>query len=131
MKITQQLVSAFGIAIVFLLTHILMASFEWGDAFNFFYSLILMVAAQLSAFLILKRHDQDPKRIFKSIWGMLCFTQFFSIILLTLNSAFNPFIKTYPINYPDVLISLVIFGILFPLIITTVIWFVQKRKISQ
>jgi hypothetical protein len=131
MKITQQLVYAFGIAVLFLLTHILMASFKLGDALDLIFSLSLMFAAQLLAFLILKRHDQSIQPAFKTIWGLLCFTQFFSISLLTLNSAFNPFIKNDPIQYEEVLISLIIFGIFLPLIFATVFWFLQKRKISK
>jgi hypothetical protein len=131
MKITQQLVYAFGIAVLFLLLHILMASFKLEDTWNLIFSLFLMCAAQLLAFLILKRNDQNIKPAFKTIWGMLCFTQFFSIILLTLNSAFNPFIKNDPIHYADVLVSLLIFGILLSLIFATIFWFLQKRKISK
>jgi hypothetical protein len=131
MKITQQLVYALGIAVLFLLTHILMASFKLGDILNLIFSLTCMTASQLLAFIILKRAYQHTQPSFKNIWGMLCFTQFFSILLLTLNSAFNPFIKNDPIHFTDVLLSLIIFGVLLSLIISTIIWFLQKRKISK
>jgi hypothetical protein len=127
MKITQQLVYAFGIAVVFLLTHILMASFQLGDTLNLVFSLGLMLFSQLLAFIILKRSHQTTKPAFKNIWGMLCLTQFFFIILLTLNAAFNPFIKNDPIHFTDVLTSLVLFGVLLPLIFSTIIWLLQKK----
>lgn len=128
MKVTQQLLYAFGIAVCFLLTHILMASLELGDVLNLIFSLALMLIAQLCGFFLLKRSYPVTRPPFKNSWGMLCVTQIFSIILLTLNSAFNPLIKNEPIQLTDVLISLIIFGVLFPLILTTIIWFIQKRK---
>lgn len=131
MKLTKQLLCASGIAVVFLLAHILIASFELGDVFNLIFSLVLMISAQGGAFIFLKRAYQPETAPFTNTLGLLCFVQFLSIILLTLNSAFNPFIKNTPVQYGEVLVSLLIFGLVFPLLIATIIWLLQRRKTSK
>jgi len=127
MKISKQLFYSFLISIVFVLIHIVIENLKLRDILNLILSLSMMLLIQLAAYAILKKYSDKRPSKYLNIFSMLCFTQFFAIILLSLNSAFDPFVETKPINISEILISLFIFAVIFPLIISAVIWFTIKK----
>lgn len=124
----KQLLYSLSIGISFLIVHIAMAHFKLSDVANLILSLAMMILAQLLAFIALKRFRKQEGISFRTILSMLCSTQAFLILLLALNSAFNPMVEIKPLNVAEISISLLIFAGAFPLIITSIIWFAIERK---
>lgn len=129
MKASKFLLYSIGIGILFLLAHIIILLFRLSEVADLVLILTTMVLAQLFAFRLLKRNAERTPISFGAIFLLLCLTQAFSVIFLTLYSALNPIGENLPINPVEVLLSLAIFAGILPLIVTTVIWFaVVKRK---
>src|SRR3954468_20445836 len=97
MKISKQLAYSFFISVLFVLTHIIIERFQLSDLLNLILSLSLMFLAQSSAFVLLKKYSTGQIK-YLNIFLMLFFTQFFVIILLSLNSAFNPLVEIKPLD---------------------------------
>jgi hypothetical protein len=135
MKMIRQLVYAFAIAILFLLLHIAIAYFKVSDIATLVLTLSAMILSQVVAFLIVKKLYRGKIMSFTSIASFLIMVQVLEVILLSLNSAYNPFVDYKPINFGEIAISIVIFGIVFPFLVTTVIWFSvvrnKKRRTSE
>ncbi len=127
MKISKQLFYSFLISIAFILLHIIIENLKLSEILNLILSLSMMLLIQLFAYATLKKHAAARPLEFVNIFSMLCFTQIFTIIFLSLNSAFNPFVETKPINISEILISLFIFAGILPLIISTIIWLTIKK----
>lgn len=127
MKIRKQILYAICIGFIFLVLHMFMAQFQFDNLINFIVSVVLMILAQLTAFSVLRKKTAG-NHSFKSLLIFLCLTQCVSVIFLTLNAALNPFEPDVPFILIEVLISLLTFGILFPALVTTIIWFRTKKK---
>jgi len=129
MNIANRLFYAIAISIGFLIVHICIAFFKLNNNVTLILTLVAMVVAQILAFLILKGNFRGRRINFMDVFLMLALTMGISIILLALNSAFNPYVEHKALNLSELAISLLIFAGLFPLIITTVIWlFILRRR---
>lgn len=131
MKITKLFLYSAGIGILFLLAHILILLFRLNEMLDLFLILTTMVLGQLFAFRLLRKNTEGFQISFQKIFLLLCLTQAFSVIFLTLYSALNPVGENMPINLLEVLVSLFIFAGIFPLIVTTVIWFATAKKRNE
>lgn len=127
MKIRKQILYAICIGFIFLVLHMFMAQFQFDNLINFIVTALLMLLAQLAAFSVLRKKTAGTHS-FKSLLIFLCLVQCMSVIFLTLNAALNPYEPDTPFILIEVLISLLIFGILFPALVTTIIWFIMKKK---
>lgn len=119
----------FGQSIFFLFCHAFVLMLKLSDKLIFTAILLSRAITQYLAFLLLKKGGY--KLTFKSIFYVLCLTQVFSVLLLTIYSAYNPFEIVEPINFEEVVFSLFLFGLLMPLLIASIIWFEEKRKLQQ
>ncbi len=129
MNFTNRFFYALMISIGFLIIHMLIAYFKLSDNLTLILTMIFMVAAQVFAFLLFKNNFRGRPIHFMDIFLMLGLTMGISVILLALNSAFNPFAEHKPLNISEIFISLFIFAGLFPIITTAVIWilFIRRR----
>jgi hypothetical protein len=128
MNITNRLFYALAISIGFLLIHIFIAFFKLSDSITLILTLIAMVIAQVLAFLFLKGNFHGRPVNFVDVFLMLGLTMGISIVLLALNSAFNPYVEHRPLKYSEILVSLLLFAGLFSFITTAVIWFFILRR---
>jgi uncharacterized membrane protein len=128
MTITKQLAYSAGLSIVFLLVHILILALCQNQLLNLVLIIAVMIGLQLSAFTLLRKNVNEQRITFGSIFSLLCLTQLFSVILLTLYSAYSPWGNHQPVNLPEVIASLVIFAGILPLIVTTITWFASVKK---
>ena len=130
MKITKQFSTAIGLSIAFLLAHIAIVSLSQDQVINLILIIGAMIAAQVMAFIVLRRNMNGIKISFKSIFLLLCLTQFFSVIFLTLYSAYAPWGDGHPVHFDELITSLILFAGVLPLIITSIFWFgtVKKRN---
>lgn len=127
MKIRKQVLYAVCIGLVFLIMHMFMAQFQFDNLVNFIFSFVLMLMAQLAAFSVIRKKTAGNYS-FKSVLIFLCLVQCMGVIFLTLNTALNPYEPDTPIIMIEVLISLLIFGLLLPLLVTTAIWLIHKKR---
>ncbi|MDF3076626.1 MAG: hypothetical protein K0S09_515 [Sphingobacteriaceae bacterium] len=125
MNISKQISYAIGLAVLFLAVHVLIVKLNVSPGAIVASILFTMIVIQLMAYTIFKHKDRLS---FKPIFSFLALTQTASVLLLTLYSALFPLQKTQPIKVVDVFISLIIFGILLPAVVTLVINFVAKRR---
>ena len=116
------------ISVVFLIMHVAAASFKLKDMGMLVVTLAGMVLAQLAVFLLLKRYIEVEELTFMNIFIALGITMTFCILLLALNSAFNPYVERKPLNPAEIAISFLMFSIGFTLIITTIIWFIYVKQ---
>jgi hypothetical protein len=129
MNFSKKLFYALGISIGFLILHILIASFKMRDLATLILTILAMVIAQVLAFLLLKNNMVSRPLTFKDIFFMLSLTMTVSVILLALNSAYNPYTEYKPLYISEILISILVFSGGFSLIITAIIWFTIVKKI--
>jgi len=127
MKVTTRLFYAILISVLLVIVHLTIAHFNPGDTTMLVSSLGLMIAAQLAAFLLLKKDAKSQSLTFTSIFISLAITQVCTVLLLAINSAFNPLVDFKPLNFSEIMISLLIFGIGFPLIFSTILWFIFSK----
>ena len=128
MKLSRQILYALTLSLVFLIIHILIASFKPGDLSMLIFTLTVMVCMQVFAYGILKRNARGKPLKFADIFFFLSLTMGFSVLLLAINSAYNPYVEQKPLNISEILISLLIFPGIFTAIVTSVIWFAVARK---
>lgn len=124
----KQLPYVFLASLLFLVIHIAVLFLKLNEGLNFLTILSAMVVTQLLAFSVVSRKSKDELRTFFSIFLLLGMTQFFSVILLTLYSAFDPFGEPKPIRLTDVLTSFVLFVLVLPLIVASILWFTKVKK---
>jgi F0F1-type ATP synthase assembly protein I len=127
MNFVNRLFYALCISIGFLIIHIFIVFFKLGDSITLFLTLTAMVIAQVLAFVLLKNNFHGRPVNFMDVFLMLGLTMGVSIILLSLNSALNPYVDHKPLIFSDILVSLLMFAGLFSLITTAVIWFFVLR----
>lgn len=125
---TKNIASALLISIIFVVLHTLFTAMKLGDTADLVFSLLLMLAADVAAYLVLLRAYKQNTLPFIPVLLMIGTTQAFIVILLALNSAYNPLTDTKPLVLSEILMSLIIFAIVLPLLITTVIWFAFTRR---
>jgi hypothetical protein len=130
MKFSRQLVFALGLSLIFLIIHILIVFLKPSEHAVLFSTLTIMAAMQVFAYLILKRNFKGRSIKFIDIFLLLGLTMSISVILLALNSAYNPYVERKPLNFSEILISLLIFSGIFTVTVTSIIWFVfvNRRK---
>ncbi|MCW3072784.1 MAG: hypothetical protein JWO44_2674 [Bacteroidetes bacterium] len=130
MNISKQLSSALGLGIAFLLAHIAIVSLSQDQVINLILIIGAMVAVQVYAFIVLRRNMNGQKIGFKNIFFLLCLTQFFSVIFLTLYSAYAPWGDAQPVHIDELITSLILFAGILPLIISLILWSgtVKKRN---
>jgi hypothetical protein len=130
MRISKQLIYSFGISVLFLLAHMIMEHLKLSDSLNLILSLSMMLLIQLFAFILLKNNSSIGQQLkYSNILPMLCYTQAFAIILLSFNSAFNPIGVMKPLNLVEIFTSLLIFALIFPVVVTTIIWLALRKKL--
>lgn len=115
-------------SVLFLLLHILILFLKLNDGLNFVAILCAMVLTQFLAFSLIRNKSADAFKTFSSIFIALAVTQFFSVTLLTLYSAFDPFGDPKTIHLVDVLTSIVIFVFMLPLLVASILWFTKVRN---
>jgi hypothetical protein len=123
MQLISQLVWALGISLGFLIVHMLIAAIKLKDSIALVLTLATMTAAQFLAFLLLKNNMGSRPVHFKDIFFMLSLTMALSVIGLSFNSAFNPFVQHKPLNFSEMAMSVVIFAGGLSLLFTLLIWF--------
>jgi hypothetical protein len=128
MEILKKLFYSFFVSVIFILFHTAIEYFKLSDWLNLILSLSMMLIIQLFAFALLKGYSNGKPLKYHNVFSMLFFTQFFAVILLSLNSAFNPLVENKPINIAEIIISLLIFAGILPLIISAIIWFTIKKN---
>lgn len=128
MKITNRIFYAILISVLLVIIHLTIDHFKPGDTIMLVSSLGLMIAAQLAAFLLLKKDSKNQPLTFTGIFISLALTQVCIVLLLAINSAFNPLVDFKPLNFSEILMSLLIFGIAFPLILCVIIWFLFVKR---
>lgn len=128
MRLGKQFLYGLCIGFVFLVMHMFITQFQFDNPVNFTLSFGMMLVAQFAAFSVLNRKTAGQYTL-KSMFIFLCITQCMSILLLTANAILNPFDgPSPPVIFIEVLISLLLFGILLPLLITALIWYMRKKK---
>lgn len=128
MNLPKQIIIGLALSLAFLLGHVLIASFKPGDLVMLYSTLSLMVCMEVFGFLILKRNFEGRPLKFVDIFFLLCMAMSFSVILLAVNSAYNPFVDQKPFNISEIMISLLIFSGIFTSIVTAIIWMVVKKR---
>ena len=128
MNITTRIFYAILISVLLVVIHLTIDHFKPGDLVMLVSSLGLMIAAQLAAFLILKRNSKSQPLTFIAIFSALAITQVCIVLLLALNSAYNPLVDFKPLNFSEILLSLLIFGMAFPLIVSSILWFFFVKR---
>ncbi|MCW3102270.1 MAG: hypothetical protein JWO09_710 [Bacteroidetes bacterium] len=128
MKITKQLSCSLALSIAFLLAHIIIVSISRYQVINLVLIIGAMIAAQVAAFILLRRNMHGRKIAFKNIFFLLFLTQFFSVIFLTLYSAYSPWGEARAIRVDELITSIIIFAGILPMLITTIIWFGGAKK---
>ena len=128
MNLANRFFYALCVSIGFLLIHIIIAFLKLSDSITLILTLIAMVIAQVLAFVSLKNNFHGRPVNFMDVFFMLGLTMAISIVLLALNSAFNPYVEHKPLKFSEILISLLLFAGLFSLITTAVIWFFVLRR---
>jgi len=123
MHLINQLVWAMGISLGFVVVHILITALKLKDSVTLILTLAAMTAAQVLAFLVLKNHMGSRPLHFQNIYFMLSLTMALSVIVLGFNSAFNPYVQYKPLNFSEMIMSIVIFAGGLSLLITLLIWF--------
>jgi|GEM_PF-2444945 len=131
MTITKQLSYSVGLSIAFLLSHIIIVSLSQQQVVNLVLIIGSMVAAQVVAFVLLRRNTEGRKIAFMNIFFLLFLTQFFSVIILTLYSAYSPWGEAGAVHVDELIVSLIIFAGILPLLITTIIWFGSAKKRNE
>src|SRR6478736_2416679 len=126
---TKQLQYSFLLSLLFLFIHIVVLFLNLNEGLNFIVILSAMILTQLMAFSIIRRKSNNKLKTFSSIFILLSVTQLFSVILLTIFSAFDPFRESKPFHLSDVLTSIVLFVLLLPLLVASAIWFTKGKKI--
>lgn len=126
---SKLLIYCFGLSVIFLICHALVLMLKLSDGMIFGAILLFMCLTQYLAYRFLKRTGQIVD--FKSIFSILCITQIFSIILLTLYAAYNPFGETKPVKGEEIVSSVLLFALLLPLLLTSIIWFLDRKKKQQ
>ena len=128
MQLGKQILFALGLSLIFLIVHILIASFKPSDVSMLIFTLAIMVCMEVFAYGILKRNARGRPLKFSEVFFFLSLTMGFSVLLLAFNSAYNPYLEQNPLNISEILISLLIFPGIFTGIVTSVIWFAVARK---
>jgi hypothetical protein len=96
MNIANRLFYALAISIGFLIIHIFIAFFKLNNNLTLILTLIAMVITQVMAFLILKGNFRGRRINFMDVFLMLSLTMSISVVLLAMNSAFNPYVEHKP-----------------------------------
>ena len=128
MQLGKQVLFALELSLGFLIIHILIASFKPGDLSMLIFTLAVMVCMQVFAYGMLKRNARGRPLKFTDIFFFLSLTMGFYVLLLAINSAYNPYVEQKPFNISEILISLLIFPGIFTGNVTSVIWFEKKKK---
>jgi hypothetical protein len=115
-------------SLLFLFFHVMVLFLKLNEGLNFLVILSAMILTQLLAFGLVRRKSTAELRTFVSIFLLMSVTQFFSVMFLTLYSAFDPFGEPKPIHLVDVLTSIVLFVVVLPLIIATLVWFMNVKR---
>lgn len=127
MRTRKQLLYAICIGLVFLVMHLFMAQFQFDNTINFIVSTVMMLFGQVAAFSVLRKKTSGNYS-FKSLLIFLCLTQIACVLFLTLNAFLNPYESGKPVVLSEVLLSLLLFGIVFPVLVSILIWFGFKKR---
>src|SRR5689334_16459307 len=90
-------------SVTFLIIHIIVLFLKLNDGLNFIVILAAMIFTQWLAFSNIRTKTPESLNTFSSIFILLAITQLFSVILLTLYSAFDPFGDPKEIHITDML----------------------------
>jgi Co/Zn/Cd efflux system component len=128
MNISKALLYALGCSVLFTAVHILIERTVIDELLTLTATLAAMIASLVVVYFLLVRNYNDKRIPFTAIFLQFCTVQIFSVILLTLNSAFSPMGAQKPIEPVQVLFSLLMFGLIFPALTTVLVWFTVTRR---
>lgn len=124
----RQLIYVIPASLLFLLAHVFVLLLKLDDLMNFLFILLAMIVTQFLVFRLVKRSTGGTPFTFYGLVGLLCLTQFFSITLLTVYSAV---VEHKVVHFMDVLVSIALFVVVLPLLISTIIWFAGAKPKSN
>ena len=126
----KKIATALALSLGFVMLHIFIASFKPTDISMLIFTLVLMTIMEVLGYFILKRSAGNGILKFSEIFLFLCGVMSLTVILLGLNSALNPYVEKRPFQPSEVLVSLLIFSVLFTGILSGVLWlyFEKGRK---
>jgi len=127
MELTSLLLYAFAVSILFLLIHMVIAHFKFKDVATLMLTIADMILAMILSFLLLKNGIKGKPVSFIQIFEMLATTMAFSVVLLALNAAYNPYAERKPLRPLEIVFSLLIFAGGFALMITALIWYLTAK----
>jgi hypothetical protein len=114
---------------IFIVFHILVEYLKLNDTWNLLLSVGGMLALELVVFFLLRRY-QGNNVDYLPLFVSLAIVQTIIIVLLSINSAFNPMVDNKPINVKEILFSLLAFAIVFPGILAGALLFVNNKLSS-
>ncbi len=124
----KQWLYAAGIGILYVALHTIFTGIHLGDLPDLVFSVGLMLAADGSAFMLADRASRGRKMGFTTAFYIIGLTQLIIVLLLALNSAYNPLTDHKALNFGEIGISLVIFAFFWPLLLAAIIWVIYLRK---
>jgi hypothetical protein len=112
--------------LLFIVFHIVVEYSKLNDTWNLLLSVGGMLIVQYVVYYLLKR-EQGSEINYMPLFMSLAIVQTIIIILLSLNSAFNPLVENKPMNVKEILFSLVAFAVVFPGIVAAVFLLVHNK----
>lgn len=111
---------------LFIVFHIVVEYFKLADIWNLILSVGGMLLVQYVVYYLLKR-EQGSYINYMPLFISLSIVQTIIIVLLSLNSAYNPMVVNKPINVKEIVFSLLSFAAVFPGIVAGAMIFIQNK----